>query len=115
MALWHSDTVALWQLLVRNQFPHIAALCAERGVSFVEVDLRTGVTKQQSEDSKVPLPPLSPFATLAGATAVSCFSVWFGSHEHEARWVVSAPIDLPRGSGNGHLRLHGAARGPRGR
>jgi len=41
------------QLLVRNAFPQIAELCMARGVSFVEVDLRTGVTKEQSSNNEV--------------------------------------------------------------
>jgi len=43
------------QLLVRNAFPQIAELCMARGVSFVEVDLRTGVTKEQSSNNEVGL------------------------------------------------------------
>ena len=41
------------QLLVRNEFPAAVALCESRGVSFVEVDLRTGVTKEQSGSGQV--------------------------------------------------------------
>lgn len=47
------DYFAERELLVRTEFPHIAELCSARGVSFVEVDLRTGVTEEQSGNNQV--------------------------------------------------------------
>jgi len=37
------------EVLVRHVFPEIRRRCFERGVGFVEVDLRWGITKEQVE------------------------------------------------------------------
>jgi len=39
--------------LVKYVFPDLRKRCRERGVEFVEVDLRWGITKEQSEKGEV--------------------------------------------------------------
>ncbi|MDP8255054.1 MAG: DUF4062 domain-containing protein [Candidatus Alcyoniella australis] len=39
--------------LIKNIFPQLRKMCAERGVGFTEVDLRWGVTQEQSERGEV--------------------------------------------------------------
>eukprot|EP00160_Parvularia_atlantis_P017707 Unigene6205_Nuclearia_a/m.19105 Unigene6205_Nuclearia_a/g.19105 ORF Unigene6205_Nuclearia_a/g.19105 Unigene6205_Nuclearia_a/m.19105 type:complete len:1750 (-) Unigene6205_Nuclearia_a:111-5360(-) len=41
------------ELLVKKVFPQLAALCVSRGVNFIGVDLRTGVTSEESADGRV--------------------------------------------------------------
>ena len=41
------------ELLVKEVFPELRRLCDERFVSFTEVDLRWGITKEQQAEGKV--------------------------------------------------------------
>lgn len=47
------DMQAERELLVKQVFPELRRVCAERFVTFTEVDLRWGITKEQSAEGQV--------------------------------------------------------------
>jgi hypothetical protein len=47
------DMMAEREYLLKNIFPKLRKLCREKGYDFTEVDLRWGITKEESENGKV--------------------------------------------------------------
>ena len=41
------------ELLVKQVFPELRRICAQRSVTFTEVDLRWGITEEQAAEGKV--------------------------------------------------------------